>query len=57
MSWTLSTIISELFYCLIGFLFALNGRKALKDSGLNVRIPTALFWFLVAFPQFSPNEN
>ena len=49
MSWNLSTIVSEIFYCLIGFLFVLNGRKALKDSGLKVRIPTALFWFLVAF--------
>lgn len=49
MSWTLSSIVSEIFYCLIGFLFVLNGRKALKDSGLKVRIPTALFWFLVAF--------
>lgn len=49
MSGTLSTIVSEIFYCLIGSLFVLNGRKALKDSGLKVRIPTALFWVLVAF--------
>ena len=49
MRWTLSTIVSEIFYCLIGFLFVLNGRKALKDSNLKTRIPTALFWFLVAF--------
>ena len=48
MAWTLSTIVSEFFYCIIGVLFALNGIKALKDSGLKTRIPTAIFWFIVA---------
>ena len=49
MTWTLSTIVAEIFYCVIGALFALNGIKALKDSGLKTRVPTAIFWFIVAF--------
>lgn len=49
MTWTLSTIVAEIFYCVIGALFALNGVKALKDTGLKTRIPTAAFWFIVAF--------
>ena len=49
MTWTLSTVISEIFYCSIGGMFLLNGVKALKDAGLKTRIPTAVFWFLVAF--------
>ncbi len=49
MTWTLSTVVAEIFYCVIGLLFALNGVKALKDSGLKNRIGTAIFWFIVAF--------
>ena len=49
MNQTLSTVISEIFYCIIGILFILNGIKALKDTGLKTRIPTAVFWFVVAF--------
>lgn len=49
MTWTLSTIVAEIFYSIIGILFALNGIKALKDSGLKTRVPTAIFWFIVAF--------
>ena len=49
MTWDLSTVVSEIFYSIIGLLFALNGIKALKDKGLKTRIPTAIFWFLVAF--------
>ena len=49
MTWTLSTIVSEIFYCIIGILFALNGIKALKDTGLKTRLSTAVFWFVVAF--------
>ena len=49
MTWTLSTIVAEIFYCVIGALFVLNGVKALKDTGLKTRIPTAAFWFIVAF--------
>ena len=49
MTWTLSTVVAEIFYCVIGALFALNGIKALKDSGLKTRVPTAIYWFIVAF--------
>ena len=49
MTWTLSTIVAEICYCIIGTLFALNGIKALKDPGLKTRVPTAIFWFIVAF--------
>ena len=45
MNQTLSTVISEIFYCIIGILFVLNGIKALKDTGLKTRFPTAVFWF------------
>lgn len=49
MIWDLNTIVAEIFYCIIGLLFALNGMKALKDRRLKTRIPTAVFWFIVAF--------
>lgn len=49
MTWTLSTVVAEIFYCVIGILFILNGVKALKDPGLKTRIGTAVFWFIVAF--------
>ena len=49
MIWDLSTIVAEIFYCIIGLLFALNGMKALKDRRLKTRISTAIFWFIVAF--------
>ena len=49
MTWTLSTVVAEIFYCCIGALFALTGIKALKDRELKTRIFTALFWFVVAF--------
>ena len=42
-------ILAEVFYCLIGFIFILVGIKALRDRTLAVRIPTALFWFALAF--------
>lgn len=31
MTWTVSTIVSEIFYCIIGLFFISNGVKALKD--------------------------
>lgn len=49
MTWTLSTVVSEIFYCIIGVLFVLNGIKAWKDTGLKTRLATAIFWFIVAF--------
>lgn len=49
MTWTLSTIVAEIFYCCIGGIFILNGIKALKDPEHNTPIGTAAFWFIVAF--------
>ena len=49
MQWTMSKIVAEVFYCVIGFMFILNGVKALKDSGLKTRVGTAAFWFITAF--------
>ena len=49
MTWTMSKVVAEVFYCVIGFLFILNGVKALKDSGLKTRVGTAAFWFITAF--------
>lgn len=47
--WTLSTVVAEIFYCIIGLFFILNGVKALKDEGCAKRYTTAVFWFIVAF--------
>lgn len=49
MTWTLSTIAAEVFYCIIGLIFALTGVKALKDTELKARYYTAAFWFILAF--------
>ncbi len=46
---TISAIVAEVFYCIIGIVFILNGLKALKDSELGPRYFTAAFWFLLAF--------
>lgn len=35
MTWTVSTIVAEFFYCIIGLFFVSNGVKALKDPGLR----------------------
>lgn len=44
-----NTLIGEFFYIIIGIIFILCGVYALKDKALKTRIPTALFWFLLAF--------
>lgn len=49
MTWTLSTVVAEIFYCVIGLIFIFTGIKALKDTGLNTRYFTAAFWFILAF--------
>ena len=49
MTWTVSTIVAEIFYCIIGLFFVSNGVKALKDSECKKRVTTALFWFILAF--------
>lgn len=48
MTWTLSTIVAEIFYCIIGIVFILTGVKALKDEGCQKRATTAAFWFILA---------
>ena len=49
MTWTVSTIVSEIFYCIIGLFFISNGVKALKDPDCTKKHTTALFWFILAF--------
>lgn len=49
MTWTLSTIAAEIFYCIIGLIFIMTGIKALKDTELKARYYTAAFWFVLAF--------
>lgn len=49
MTWTLSTVLAEVFFCIIGIIFILVGVKALRDSEMKARIPTAVFWFILAF--------
>lgn len=49
MEWTLSTVVAEIFYCVIGMVFVLTGVKALRDSDLKARYFTAAFWFVLAF--------
>lgn len=49
MVWTSSTIISEIIFVIIAIIFVLLGLKALKDRELAVRVPTAVFWFVLAF--------
>lgn len=49
MEWTFSTVVAEIFYCVIGLIFILTGIKALRDSALGSRFLTAGFWFILAF--------
>lgn len=46
---TTNTILTEFFFCIIGVIFILVGVKALRDKSLAARIPTAIFWFILAF--------
>ncbi|MDR7870558.1 MAG: DUF979 domain-containing protein [Tissierellaceae bacterium] len=45
----INTLIGEIFFSLIGLVFILCGMYALRDKTLETRIPTALFWFILAF--------
>jgi len=47
--WTTSTVVAEIFYCVIGIIFILTGIKALKDKEMKNRYFTAIFWFILAF--------
>ncbi|GMO41862.1 MAG: DUF979 domain-containing protein [Treponemataceae bacterium] len=44
-----NTLLSEIFYTLIGVIFILVGVKALRDKKGTKQITTALFWFILAF--------
>ena len=44
-----SQVVAEIFYSLIGIVFALVGVKALRDPKAEKKITTAVFWFLLAF--------
>ena len=46
---TAAQIVAEIFYSLIGIVFALVGVKALRDSGAQKKGTTAAFWFVLAF--------
>lgn len=35
MTWTVSTIVSEIFYCIIGLFFYFQRREGVKRSGLH----------------------
>lgn len=49
MTWDASTVVAEIFYCIIGIIFILTGLKALRDSSCKKRVTSALFWFILAF--------
>lgn len=49
MTWTFSTIVAEFFYCMIGVICILTGKKALADKDMPTRVSTAVFWFVLAF--------
>ena len=34
MTWNISTIVAEVFYCIIGLIFIATGMKALKDEAV-----------------------
>ena len=45
----LNTFIGEFFYVIIGIIFIICGVYALKDKTLATRVPTSIFWFILAF--------
>ncbi len=45
----LNQFIGEFFYVIIGIIFIICGIYALRDKELKTRIPTAAFWFILAF--------
>lgn len=46
--WTTATILAEVFYCIIGLIFAFTGFSALKNKEAKNRVTTAIFWFILA---------
>ena len=47
-TWTTSTILAEIFYCIIGGIFALAGFDALKNDNADKKVTTAIFYFVLA---------
>lgn len=46
--WTTSTILAEVFYCIIGLILFAVGMSALKNKNCEKNVTTALFWFVLA---------
>lgn len=47
-TWTTSTILAEVFYCIIGAIFALAGFDTLKNEKADKKVTTAAFYFVLA---------
>ena len=47
-TWTTSTILAEVFYCIIGAIFALAGFDTLKNENADKKVTTAAFYFVLA---------
>lgn len=47
-TWNTSTILAEIFYCIIGLIFASVGLSALKNKEVEKNVTTAIFWFILA---------
>lgn len=46
--WNTSTILAEVFYCMIGAILLLVGMSALKNKNAEKNVTTAIFWFILA---------
>lgn len=46
--WNASTILAEVFYCMIGLILILVGVSALKNKNAEKNVTTAIFWFILA---------
>ncbi|MEE0967724.1 MAG: DUF979 domain-containing protein [Bacilli bacterium] len=46
--WTTSTILAEIFYIIIGAVFALAGIDTLKNKNADKNVTTAAFYFILA---------
>lgn len=46
--WNTSTILAEVFYCVIGLIFASVGYSALKNKDAEKNVTTSIFWFILA---------
>lgn len=46
---SIDIVLSEFFFILIGIIFAITGALCARDHALKNRIPSAAFWFILAF--------